>query len=412
MNALTFRAAGLGALGALAIAALAGCGEHRGNATKAPAPASAEIIARGKYLVRAADCAACHTADRGAFAGGIALHTPFGIIYGTNITPDKEHGIGTWSADDFYRALHEGVSPEHQLYPAMPYTSYRSLARDDSDAMYAYLMNVRPVRVANLDNSVSFPFNLRFGLPGWKMLFMDDKLPDASTGSSPAWKRGQYVANALGHCAECHTARGKFGQMKTPPLTGSTLGRVPAPDITPAALAARGWTPEDIRAFLVTGLSPQGSAYDEMHTVVKMSTQYLTKDDVGALTTYLLGDKPPVPAALPAAHPVAQTLGAGRKTYLAVCAGCHGREGEGVPNVSVAMHGNSAVRDTDPRNLLVTTLDGIAAQRFPGHAAMQEMPGFARKLSDKEVADLANFVRASWGGHPSNVTPEAVKALR
>jgi mono/diheme cytochrome c family protein len=408
MNPATLRAAAV----ALAMATLAGC-SARGDEPKQPPAPSPQALARGKYLVRAADCAACHTADRGAFAGGVGLHTPFGTIYGTNITPDKEHGIGGWSADEFYKALHDGASPRHQLYPAMPYTSYRGLTREDSDAMYAYLMSVRPVRAANRDNDIRFPYNLRFGLSGWKLLFMDDRLPDASSGSSPAWKRGQYVANALGHCAECHTPRGKFGQLKAgEPLAGSALGRVGAPDITPAALAARGWTPQDLSTFFATGLAPQGSAYDEMHTVVRMSTQYLSKEDLGALSAYLVGDQPPAPAALPAAQPATAALAAGRKTYLAVCAGCHGREGEGKPNVSVAMLGNSALRDDDPRNLLVVTLDGIAAQRFPGTAAMQDMPGFARKLDDREIADLANFLRASWGGQPGNVTPEAVKALR
>jgi mono/diheme cytochrome c family protein len=411
MNRRIVSVAAAVAAAAAAIALLAGSGAN-GNGSRATA-VSPEVLARGKYLVRAADCAACHTADRGAFAGGVALHSPFGTIYGTNITPDKDHGIGGWSADDFYRALHDGVSPKHQLYPAMPYTSYRGLTRADSDAMYAYLMNVRPIKAANTDNDLRFPYNLRFALFGWKLLFLDDKLPDASTGSSAAWKRGQYVANALGHCADCHTPRGKLGQLKSSlPLTGYALGRIAAPNITPAGLAARGWTPQDLAAYFATGLAPQGSAYDEMHTVVTMSTRYLTKEDLGALTTYLVGDKPMAPVALPGAQPAAQPMAAGRKTYVAVCAGCHGLEGEGRPNVAVAMRGNSTVRDIDPRNLVVSTLDGIAEQRFTGNAAMQAMPGFARKLSDNEIADLANYLRASWGGQPGDVTPEAVKALR
>jgi mono/diheme cytochrome c family protein len=295
----------------------------------------------------------------------------------------------------------------------MPYTSYRGVSRDDSDAMYAYLMSVKPIRVANKDNDVRFPFNLRFGLPGWKLFFLDDKLPDASTGTSAAWQRGRYLANALGHCAECHTPRGKLGQLKADaPLAGNALGRIGAPNITPAALAARGWTPADLGAYFATGLAPQGSAYDEMHTVVTMSTRHLAKEDLHALSTYLMGDQPAPAAALPAAAPGAQSLVAGRKTWVALCAGCHGREGEGKRNVAVAMLGNSAVRDADPRNLIVSTLDGIAEQRFPGNAAMQAMPGFARKLSDQEIADLANFMRANWGGQPYNVTPAAVQALR
>lgn len=396
---------------AVALALLAGCGGP-GSASTA-GKASPQVLERGKYLARAADCAGCHTAGQGAYAGGVPLNTPFGTIYGTNITPDKEHGIGNWSADDFYRALHDGKSPQHQLYPAMPYTSYRMLTREDSDAIYAYLMNIKPVRVADQENGLRFPFNLRFGMGMWKTLFLDDKLPDASTGQSASWQRGRYVANALGHCAECHTPRGLAGQMKNAaPLGGSALGRIGAPSLTPAALAARGWTPSDLSTFFTTGVAPQGSTFDDMHTVMHLSTQYLTLDDTKALSTYLMGDNPPAAAPLPAAPAAGPALVAGRKTYLALCAGCHGSQGEGKPNVSVAMLGNSTVRDADPRNLLVATLDGINEQRFPHHGAMQDMPGFARTLSDKEVADLANFLRASWGGQPASVTPDAVKALR
>lgn len=396
---------------ALLLALLAGCG---GNSGGGPSPkASQQVIERGKYLARAADCAGCHTAAQGQFAGGVALHTPFGTIYGTNITPDKEHGIGSWSADDFYRALHDGKAPGRRLYPAMPYTSYRSLTREDSDALYGYLMSVKPVKAPNLQNDMSFPFNIRFGMAFWNMLFLDDQLPDASKGQSISWQRGRYVANALGHCAECHTPRGKLGQMKGgEPLGGNVLGRVGAPALTPAALAARGWDTQGLSAFLATGVAPQGSAFDEMHVVVRLSTQYLTPEDMKAMTTYLLGDLPLAPARLPAAPAISAALASGQKTYIALCAGCHGREGEGKPNVSVAMLGNSTVRDQDPRNLIVATLDGIAEQRFPNHGAMQSMPGFAHKLNDKEMSDLVNYMRATWGGWPASITQENVRALR
>jgi mono/diheme cytochrome c family protein len=395
----------------IVLALLCGCGGE--GAGRSAINASPQTLERGKYLARAADCAGCHTAAQGAYAGGVALPTPFGTIYGTNITPDKAHGIGNWSADDFYRALHDGKSPQHQLYPAMPYTSYRMLTREDSDAMYAYLMSVKPVAVANKENGMRFPYNLRFGMAIWKMLFLEDKLPDASTGQSVQWQRGRYVANALGHCAECHTPRGSLGQLRDgEPLGGNALGRIGAPALTPAALAARGWTPQDLALFLSLGMAPQGSAYDEMHTVVRLSTQHLSPQDSAALSVYLMGDAPPAAKPLAAAVAMTPALMAGRKTYLAVCAGCHGREGEGKPNVTVAMLGNSALRDADPRNLIVATLDGIDEQRFPKHGGMQAMPGFAHELSDKEMADLANFLRGTWGGQATNVTADGVKALR
>ncbi|SOY62858.1 cytochrome c [Cupriavidus taiwanensis] len=409
------------ALAALAAAAvMAGCGSR----TEAIAPAAdqapkaqlspAEQIARGRYLVRAADCAACHTAPEGApFAGGVELASPFGTFYGTNITPDKTHGIGNWSADDFYKALHDGKAPGKQLYPAMPYTSYRGLSRADSDAMYAYLMQVKPAPVANRPHDLQFPYNLRFALAGWNLLFLEDKLPDASQGNSASWQRGRYLSNALGHCAECHTPRAAFGRLDlSKPLAGSALARVGAPDITPAGLAARGWTAADLQQFFATGIAPQGSAFGEMYPVVHLSSQYLNPGDLAAMTTYLLGDQPPAPQPVKAVSADAAQLAPGRRHYVAVCAGCHGREGEGKPHVAVSMAGNSTVRNADARNLLVSMLDGIAAQRFPGVEAMQEMPGFAERMSDEELAQLANYLRATWGGQPADVKPGDVKALR
>jgi len=399
---------------------LAGCGSGTSDVPQAAdlAPATkltpAQQIERGRYLVRAADCAACHTAPNGApFAGGVELASPFGKFYGTNITPDKDHGIGKWSADDFYKALHDGVTPDKRLYPAMPYTSYRGLSRTDTDAMYAYLMQLKPVAAPNREPDLSFPYNVRQALAGWNLLFRKDVLPDASKGESPAWIRGRYLSNALGHCAECHTPRGKFGQMDGgKPLEGSTLARIGAPDISPAGLAARGWTAADLQTFFTTGIAPQGSAYGEMFPVVHLSSRYLNAADVGAMATYLLGDKSPAPQPVKPVNADAGAMSTGRQHYLAVCAGCHGREGEGKPHVAVAMLGNSTVRNADPRNLIVSMLDGIERQDFPALESMQEMPGFASRMSDTELAALANYLRASYGGQPADVTPDGVKALR
>lgn len=406
---------------------LSACGKHDDSAAAISAAAAlgpqstaADPLARGRYLVKAADCAACHTTAEGApFAGGVKLASPFGTFYGTNITPDKDHGIGNWSADDLYKALHDGVTPNKQLYPAMPYTSYRQLSRADSDAIYAYLMAQKPAAVANHEPELSFPFNMRFGVRFWNWVFLTDALPDASKGQaatatpSADWNRGRYLASALGHCAECHTPRGKFGQLDSAkPLTGSALGRVAAPDITPHGLAARGWTAADLQTFFATGIAPQGSAFGEMYPVVHLSSQYMTHDDLRAMTTYLLGDAAPAPQALQSVSADAAQLEAGRNVYLAVCAGCHGSNGEGKPHVAVPMHGNSTLRQGDAHNLIVAMLDGINAQDFPGLERMQEMPGFATQLNDTDLAQLANYLRATWGGQPADVTADAVKALR
>ncbi|MCS3407189.1 cytochrome c [Serratia sp. AKBS12] len=374
--------------------------------------ADAQQIERGRYLTRAADCAACHTADGGApLAGGYPLATPFGTIYGSNLTPSVEHGIGRWTKDDFFLALTQGVAPGgRHLYPAMPYTSYKGMTRQDSDDIYAYLMTRPAVDVATPKNDMPFPFNQRMALIGWNLLFRNsDPLPASSQGQSAQWQRGRYLADVLGHCGECHTPRGALGQMKLDKvMQGGSLGRFIAPDITAGGLAQRGWTPADLSRFLASGLAPQGSAFSEMHMVVDLSTQHLTAEDQRALATYLMGDQPP-----PAVDAkIGQGNDAGRLTYLDQCAGCHAREGQGKPHVAVAMRGNATLRQADGKNLIVSVLDGLPAQQFPNGESMQSMPGFGERLDDAQVADLVNYLRVTWGGLPADITAEQVKALR
>ncbi|GKQ52098.1 cytochrome c [Bradyrhizobium sp. Ce-3] len=383
------------------------------QAVKAPA----DVIARGRYLAAAADCAACHTAPGGApFAGGLAMQSGFGTIYATNITPDPDEGIGRWSADDFWRALHDGVRRDgQQLYPAMPYTSYRGMTRADSDAIYAYVMQLRPMKVAPPVTDLKFPFNVRLSLVGWNLLFLHDQLPAVSTGRSAGWQRGRYLVNVLGHCGECHTPRGIVGEMElSRSLTGFALGRVAAPDITPAGLAARGWTASGLRAFLGGATTREGSAFADMRTVVALSTRNMTAEDLEAVTTFLLGDNPPPigPSPFDKAQVQAATTGLGRSSYVALCSGCHGLDGNGVPNTVVALRNNSTPRLSDPRNLIVAMLDGVGLENFPHRKNIEAMPGFADKLSDGEAAELANYVRLTFGGRKADVTAADVRALR
>lgn len=374
--------------------------------------ADAQQIERGRYLVRASDCAACHTASGGApLAGGYALETPFGKIFGSNLTPAADDGIGRWTSDDFYLALTKGVAPGgRHLYPAMPYTSYKGITRQDSDDMYAYLMTRLAVNKRVPENEMPFPFNQRMAMIGWNLLFRTmDPIPASSQGNSADWQRGKYLTDTLGHCGECHTPRGILGQMESDKnLQGGTLGRITAPDITPQALAQRGWTPADLSRFLGTGIAAQGSAFDEMHKVVSLSTRFLTPDDHRALVTYLMSDQPP------AAVPVKAGQGndAGRITYLDQCSGCHTADGTGKPHIAVAMQNNATLRQSDGRNLIISVLDGLPAQEFPGGESMQAMPGFADRLNDAQIAEMVNYMRVTFGGLPANITPENVKTLR
>jgi mono/diheme cytochrome c family protein len=379
--------------------------------------APADVVARGKYLAAAADCAACHTAPGGApYAGGLAMPSGFGTIYATNITPDPDDGIGRWSAEDFWRALHDGIRRDgQQLYPAMPYTSYRGMTRADADAIYAYVMQLLPMKVANRRTELHFPFNIRLGMLGWNVLFLYDSLPAVSAGNSPAWQRGRYLVNVLGHCGECHTPRGIAGEMElSRALTGFALSRVAAPDITPAGLASRGWTAAGLRAYLGRGLARQGSAFGDMHPVIMLSTRNLTAEDLDAVAIYLLGDNPPPPAPLPATaatESAAASEGGEDELRGAV------RRLPRPRRQRHAEHGGGDAQQQHAAACRCTQPDRCDAGRhrggeFPASREHAGDAGLFRQVSDAQAAALANYLRVTWGGQKADVTPAAVRALR
>ncbi|MFR0691184.1 c-type cytochrome [Enterobacterales bacterium AE_CKDN230030158-1A_HGKHYDSX7] len=379
--------------------------------------ADQDLIKRGEYVSRAADCMACHTAEGGApFAGGLPIHSPFGTIYGSNITPDKEFGIGSYSADEFFAALTEGKRKDGaNLYPAMPYTSYHLIKREDSDALYAYLMNQTPVHRAAPQTSLSFPFNVRLGLTGWNMLYGKSVQLESTEGRSEPYKRGQYLVEVLGHCGECHTPRNQIGALEQDKrLTGGLLNGYSAPSLLAQDLAERGWTSSDLTGFLKHGMSPQGSMFNEMFPVMHLSTQHLGDEDLAAMSTYLLGDQPPQAKVVQAVaqDQLSDSAKRGRQQYLNVCAGCHGNDGEGKPHIAVAMQGNTTLRLADSRNLAKVIVEGIREQQFTGFERMQPMPGFADKLSDEQLTDLINYLRQAWGGLPGDMGVQQVAQLK
>lgn len=376
--------------------------------------ASKETLERGKYLSILGDCASCHTTENGAMlAGGYKMDTPFGTLYSSNITPSADYGIGRWTADDFYRAMTEGVAPpSRNLYPAMPYAYFNNITREDSDALYAYLMSLEAINVAPPKNQLSFPYNQRALLIGWNMLFLDAKeLPAVSKGSSAEWERGRYIVNTLGHCAMCHTPMGPFGEAKRDQvMKGGILGQFAAPDITPEGLAERGWTKQDLETYFKKGIAPQGSTYSDMYMVMFNSTQHMTDEDISAIATYLMGDDP-----LPPKKVEILTVtdnNSGRDIYLNMCAACHNEDGMGKPNVAVSMVGNSTLRNPDSHNLIMTILEGLPWQVFPGYERLQAMPAFKEELSNAEIADLVNYLRTSWAGLPGDVTEGDIQKLR
>lgn len=377
------------------------------------------LVKRGAYVAVAADCYACHVTKGGApWAGGLPFETPFGTIYSTNISPDKEHGIGAWTRAEFHRAVRDGVGKNGHLYPAMPYASYRKLTAGDVDAVYAFLMSREPMKVANRANHLPFPMNIRQGLTFWNLVNLSGDTGTEVAGRSEAWNRGRYLTDALAHCGECHTPRNlTMGMKESAYLQGSELEGIVAPDITKAGLTRMGFDPLVFANFMKSGISAQGAMTNQMFEVVHFSTQYLSSDDLAAMSAYLFDlDTLPERATPPAPpQPVAVAAGtaaSARATYLAVCASCHGVEGQGIPHVVVPLATNASLRLADARNLNRVILSGIPAQRFPGLERMQPMPGFAAQLSDQEVADLSNWLRANWDGQKPTVTVEEIRRLR
>ena len=363
------------------------------------------LYKRGEQVFRAGDCAACHSSPKtGAeLAGGLPMVTPMGTLYGSNISPSKEHGIGNWTADDLYRAVATGIAPGRKvLYPAMPYASYHQITRGDVDALWVWLMKQPAVEVANQPNSMNFPFNIRPAVSLWNVV----NRPAAKEFdlSVDELVRGKYLVDTLGHCAECHSPRTKltFAMDKGRYLEGNTIEGSYAPALTPDALGARGWNKNDLVQFFRTGVSPQGVMTFGMASVLEHSTSRMPEEDLRAMAAYLTQNRDMPPLAIKAAE--AQTNVKGADLYTGLCAGCHGTKGEGQPHSSVPMSTNTTAMFPTPINLIRVIREGVAERDLAHGERMQTMPGFADKLNDQEMSDLVNYMRQTWGGQPGDVT--------
>ena len=375
------------------------------------APATQTLVQQGQYLARAGDCTSCHTAQNGQpYAGGFRLDTPFGYLLAPNITPDKQTGIGNWSADDFYRALHDGVNKKGQyLFPAMPYTSYTKVTRADSDALFAYLMSLPPVSNAVEVNHLQFPFNLRLSMLGWNELYFDKGTYQPDPKQTAAWNRGAYLVEGLGHCSECHSPRNLLGGIEQKKaFTGADIDGWFALNLTSNLKTGLGsWSVDDIATYLKTGADKSKStSLGPMSEVVHNSLSFMTDDDLQAMAEYLKAL--PASSAMSPDHQPDKTLAAGATTYVDNCSACHQAQGSGIPGVFPALAGNGVVLAADANDILKVVLFGIPVQ--DGYIAM---PGFGDKLSDQQIADLANYLRSSWGnGAAVNATAAQVAALR
>jgi mono/diheme cytochrome c family protein len=397
----------------------------------AGAPATDEILARGEYLTKAADCVACHTVpDSGRpFAGGVAFKLPFGTIYSSNITADPTTGIGDWSDADFVRAVRDGVGKDGKhLYPAFPYTSYTKLSRSDVLAIKAYLGSLPPIRQANRANDLAFPFNQRWAMGFWNAAFFKDRRFVASASRSPEWNSGAYLATALGHCGECHTPRNLgFGLERGKELAGEELQGWRAYNITPDPKYGIGaWSDAQITRYLQTGFADgHASASGPMGEAVSHSLQFLKSEDVAALVTYLRSvparegkhriEVDPAPA--PALASTDSTPGGGElpahpqglKLFEGACASCHQWNGKGLESQYAALLGTRGVNDVKGANVTQAILQGVKMRIGDSDVFM---PAFGSAYSNTEVAALANYVIAHFGGKQGEVTPESVAKRR
>jgi mono/diheme cytochrome c family protein len=418
--------------GAVAIALLSRTDRSPGTSpTIAGAPASAAAVARGEYLLKAADCVACHTVGESGkpFAGGVAFKLPFGTIYSSNITPDPTYGIGAYTDDEFVRAVREGVRRDGKhLYPAFPYTSYTQLSRDDVLAIKAYLWTLPPVAQPNRANELGFPFDQRWGMILWDAAFHKSGRFTPDPTKSAQWNSGAYLATALGHCGECHTPRNLgFGLEHGRELAGEELQGWRAYNITADPQHGIGsWTDDQILAYLASGHAPShASAGGPMLEAVSHSLQFLNPADASALVTYLrtvpahegkhpitVDAQPPAVVASNAMLPSPDELRSesqGLALFEGACASCHQWNGSGRQTPYASLQGMRSVNDPSAKNVTQVILQG--AKMRVGDSDVF-MPAFADAYSNAEVAALANYVVGHFGGKHGSVTADDVAARR
>jgi mono/diheme cytochrome c family protein len=380
----------------------------------APFAATPMQIERGRYLALAGNCAGCHTVRGGApYAGGLGIGTPFGTVYASNLTPDRAHGIGSWSAAHFWRAMHNGRSKDGRLlYPAFPYPSFTRITREDSDALYAYLRSVPAAATPNTPHRLRFPYDTQAALAVWRALSFTPATFVADDAQSSEWNRGAYLVEGLGHCIACHGARNVLGA--TQDKRGLSGGLIAgenwyAPSLTSKREASvAGWDTRHIVALLKDGTAPGASVSGPMADVVFRSTQHLNDADLTAMAVYLkkLPDSTPAPADTPTQPPRrdAGTLERGARIYDQRCAYCHGDAGQGAAGAYPPLAGNRAVNLETPVNLIQMVRQGGFLPSTAGNPRPFGMPPFGHVLDDNEIADVLTYVRSAWGNDAPAVT--------
>jgi mono/diheme cytochrome c family protein len=383
----------------------------------------ASLIERGEYLAKAADCMVCHTAPGAKeYAGGLGFKLPFGTLYSTNITADKETGIGNYSDQDFLNAVQRGKRHDGaMLYPAMPYPSYTYMTDEDVLAVKAYLFSLPPVRAAAPENTLSFPFNQRWAMLFWAAVFNPDTRFTPDTSKSPEWNRGAYLVEALAHCGECHTPRNLgFALDNRKKFAGAVTAGWRAFNISSdKSTGIGGWKDEDLVAYLSAGHAPgHGAASGPMGEAVDHSLSQLTPEDIRAIAVYLRSvpatPSPDLPATTappaPASHKEGVTADArGKMMFEGACVSCHGWTGESTVSPMATLTGAWAVNDPAATNVAQIVISGTKRHTPDGALSM---PAFGNAYSDDEIAAVANYVTARFGSKGSKLTANDVAELR
>ncbi|MBV9825660.1 MAG: cytochrome c [Alphaproteobacteria bacterium] len=380
-----------------------------------PDKQSFEVIEHGGYMASAADCAACHTAPGGQpFAGGGALETPFGTLLAPNITPDVATGIGAWTDEDFVNAVQNGIGHGGaHLYPAMPYTYYTRMTRDDVIAVRAFLDTVRPIRNEVHPNQLPFPFNQREAMTGWNALYFRPGLFKPDAGQSAEWNRGAYLTQGAEHCGLCHTPKNAMGgDENSRDMEGSVLQNWFAPNLTgDRRLGLGDWTVEDIALYLKTGRNRFDIASGPMADAVTHSTSHLTDADLRAIAVYLK-TLPPGGASSEPLSADTPVMRQGAAIYLDQCAACHTANGAGIVGLFPRLNGSSLVQQRDATSLIHVVLAGSRAVATDAAPTGPAMPSFAWKLSNDQVAAVVTYIRNAWGNAAPAAADGAVQKLR
>ena len=407
-------------LGLLLAWQLGGWGEEVLASVAAPA-ANGQRLERGQYLARLGNCQYCHTATGGAaYAGGRGIETPFGPVFASNLTPDASTGLGAWTADDFWRALHHGRSRDGRLLnPAFPYTSFTRISRADADDLFHYLRSLPAVAQATPAAQLPWPLGTQTALALWRVLFFRPvkAVAEAPQASQPL-QRGAYLVKGLGHCAACHAPRNFLGgQSRLPALSGGYLPgqRWYAPALNdPSQAGLSDWPLEQAVQLLQSGVAPGAQTSGPMAAVVRHSLQYLSAADAQAMAQYLRQlPAPPTqePAAIPPAAPRLLQLGA--QVYRQHCVDCHGAQGQGGQGGAfVPLAGNRAVLLAEPVNLLQNVLHGGYAPATAGNPRPYGMPPFLQQLSDEQVAAVLTYIRNAWGNQALQIDTISIDRAR